>query len=129
MEKRIAIINQGEWGMMEQSQGDYDPIVGALEGMLSTIMDPLLHVGREPPKGEVRVIDDAVEAQRWLRDGDIAIFITRGMISVAKRLAAERPRLKVFLFSGLVPNGEVVFAPKGIIPNEDALEQLIFHSF
>ncbi|PIR97933.1 MAG: hypothetical protein COT89_01625 [Candidatus Colwellbacteria bacterium CG10_big_fil_rev_8_21_14_0_10_42_22] len=126
MTQRVAIINDGQWGRMERNRGDYDVLTKALVKKLSKATN-----AHGEPEGEVQTFESTTEAMQWLQGGTrtgIVIFTTRGMVDVAKRLAVENPRLLVFLFTGLIPEAEVVFVSNDIIHQDEVLTDLVFHS-
>ena len=100
--ERVAIINAGEAFSSSRAHGDYEGFNQLLEEVLKE-------------KGaSVKTIADVDEAISWLSStGGVMVFTTIGMAEEAKRVAKEHPRLKVVLFTGAMPRGEVVFVNKG----------------
>ena len=102
--QRVAIVNAGEWGDMKQSRGDYDLLVEELEGILK----------EAKPAAQVSVVPSTQDALYWVgTDIGCIVYITRGMTREAKKVTAEHPDIRVVLFTGLLPEGEVVFVKKG----------------
>ena len=93
MSNSIAIIDAGKWGEMFRERGDYD-------GHASTLKASL-----EERDVEVQVATSTDEAQSWLasRGGGTALFTSRGMVREARQLISTDPKIRVVLFTGLVP--------------------------
>jgi len=82
---------------------------------------------------EVRVVSDSefVECPdhlQWVSScefmcGGVIIFnsATVGLVEQAKKTAKENQRIRVVIFTGLIPDGEVVFVSKGGISSIEAL--------
>ena len=102
---KVAIVKAGQWGNLLQASGDYDDRVERLEQWLKEARST-----DDQPVAEVLVVKTTDEALAWMGGGSGAIiYVSRGMTEEAKKVAAEHHRIRVTLFTGRVPSGEVVF--------------------
>ncbi len=107
---KVAIIDAGEWGSLRHANGDYSDFVKHLERAAGGARR--WEGSTTSPAADVKVVASVDEARSWLGGDGVAIFISRGMVRAAKALASAYPRMHVILFTGLVPEGEVVFIDK-----------------
>jgi hypothetical protein len=114
MKIKVAIVKQGEWGGLHQSAGDYDLLTEELERRLRDEPDRT-HPDRPDERHfDVKVTRNTQDALAWISgSGDAIIYISRSMIAEAKRVANEYPRLRVIVWTGLLPESEVIFVYKG----------------
>lgn len=111
---KVAIVKQGEWGSLHQSHGDYDLLTKELERRLHDEPDRTHPDRPDERRFDVKVTKNTQDALSWINgSGGAIIFISRSMIAEAKRVASEHPRLRVIVWTGLLPEGEVIFAYKG----------------
>ncbi|MDP3762900.1 MAG: hypothetical protein Q8Q97_02405 [bacterium] len=113
MPTRVAIVNEGEWGAVKREEGDYDEFAGTLEKCLT---EATWSDGNK--KAEVKVVKNSEEALSWLQNAGAMIFVTRGMLWKAKEIAQKHRHIRVVLFTGLIPEGEVIFAEKAYLNRE-----------
>ena len=107
--KRVAIVKAGEWGDMKQDEGHYDRTVELLEDFLRKEM----WASENQPKFAVAVVPNTSDAFSWLGGSAGAIvYISRGMLDEAHKIASEHPRVRVVLYTGAIPEGEVVILSK-----------------
>jgi len=115
--RKIVIVNEGEWGALRQSEGDYDNFVETLKDL----------VERSARKNEmfeeifeaevVRSLDEALVKVASSDQVDCLFFVTRGVLAKARRalegLKSSRHHVpQMILFTGLLPDEEVVLIRK-----------------
>ena len=118
MQTRVAIVKAGHWGNLRQSKGDYDFVVQELEASLKEAAS-----SDGKPCAEVRVVESTEEALAWLYSRGIIVYISRGMTDEAKKVAAEHRYIRAILFTGVIPDGEVVFLRKSWISSDKKRNQ------
>lgn len=110
--QKVAIVNAGEWGGLRQDHGAY-------HGLVETLKESLKEAKRSDGQfaAQVRVVPSTQDALFWVgTSGGCIIYITRGMIREAKKVAAEYSDIRVVLLTGTLPEGEVVLVRKGRTP-------------
>ncbi len=68
--------------------------------------------GRTEKAAEVHVARSINEALGILRGNGILVFVTRGMLGEARRIKHQHPEIRVVVFTGDVPDDEVLIADK-----------------
>lgn len=63
-------------------------------------------------RAEPQIFSTASEALPWLNGYGAMIFLSRGDIEVAKETARAFPNIRVVLYTGLLPKGEVIYIGK-----------------
>lgn len=120
MSKKVAIVHEGEWGMLSQSRGDYGDWVA--------IVKEAIEEAEEAP--EVRVVKKTGEALSWLDGRGVIIFVTRGMVYRAEEITEEYPQMRVILLTGLPPRGiteKVIIINKGEF-NKERFQKIVLAS-
>ncbi|MBI4032768.1 hypothetical protein HY374_03620 [Candidatus Berkelbacteria bacterium] len=120
MRTRVAIVNAGHWGNLREGDDDYTSLVEKLEESLKKAKRT-----DDQPAADVRVVRSTDEALAWLYNRDVIIYISRGMTDEAKKVAAEHPRIRVILFTGLVPDGEVIFVSKTWVYSSEQIRNVV----
>lgn len=75
----------------------------------------------------------AVEAEEKIRrevlnqKTDVVIFMSRDMGWWAKKFAAAFPEKKILVFTGLVPEGEVIWVDKWLIADPQNLRDIVLN--
>lgn len=114
--KRVVIVKEGIWGLM--GGDDYDSWIESVVNSLNRATKKDAYSGEETKMAEsVEVVATLKEAEVLIRESrvDILILKSRSMIQGAREIKAENPRLKVILFTGKVPDEEIIIANKGWI--------------
>jgi hypothetical protein len=112
------------------SKGDYDVLITSfseeLEGMtqLATIGE-----GREKVATTITVksTDEAIALIKGGGDHSL-VFLSRSMIHKAREVKKLYPKIRVVVFTGLIPDDEVIILSKGWIGSSDletSLKQFI----
>lgn len=107
--QKVVIVKEGEL-----KKGSYDLWVTLLKRM----MDGLAEVEVAETFDDALVIMGKSEV-------DALIFISRSMIPRAREIKKERSRLKVVLFSGLIPDDEIILIDKAWGLSHEALRKII----
>jgi len=119
MQIKVAIVNEGEWGSVKREEGTYDTFASDLEKYLT---EATWSDGDK--RAKVKVVKNSEEALSWLQNAGAMIFVTRGMLWKAKEIAQKHRHIRVVLFTGLIPEGEVIFAEKGYL-NREQIEAIV----
>ncbi len=106
MPKRVFIVKEGHWGSVEPKE--YLEQIEIFKEVIESAEDSL---GKK--LAQVTIIETAKEAQEKVTGSDAVIFISRGMERVAEKMASENPRVRVVVFTGLIPKGKVIWFDKG----------------
>lgn len=129
MEKRVAIVDKGEWGVVKRARGDYADLNERLKKALEAAETSDLR-GHKEKAAEVRIVHDVKEASEWLQEYGgygVIIFTTRGTLGEAKRFAEQFPKIRVILLTGLLPEGEVVLFNKAWLRDREQIVELVLH--
>ena len=124
MTTKVAIIKAGEWGKLSQAGGDYDHFTRQLQDTLDEAEQKRWTGGKEKA-AEVKVVKNVDEARAWLSGKGVAIFLTRGMQYVAEALAKESPKMRVLVFTGLLPEGKVIYISKDWTTSIDRIKEFV----
>ncbi len=129
--KRIIIIQEGQWGSLKHE--DYQDFVDYLVNILSNIKREF--DGCFSKKGEkeavVEVVATSAEAEAQIRQQaanariDIVIFVSRDMSTTAERFAKMFPKTKIMVFTGLIPDGQVVWVDKKWLMSPEILKNIV----
>ena len=110
--RRVAIVNAGGYRDHSAEKGSYDSIVENLKWKLEQARIKERDSDEGRPAAEVRIVKSSEEALPWLHDEGTIIFVNRGLLGEAQRIAKWHPRLRGILMTGLLPEGEVILASK-----------------
>lgn len=134
--KRVIIVGEGTWG--QATPGDYKDLVELFRDSLGGAVDSYSIPGSDQAENEkifrVEVVATAVEAEQIIKSAALnqpiekVIFVSRGMELIAERLAATYPQIRVIIFSGLVPEGKIVWVNKSVIHDSNTLKDIVRYS-
>ena len=124
MVKKVLIVNAGGFGSLSAEKGDYDEYIESIKRRLEVAERENGHTGKKEKRAEVQVTENPEEAEERTSRGevDVLIFVTRGLLVKAEKIAAAYPRTEVFLLTGLHPEGTVHILEKswfGALDPED----------
>jgi|SRR3989344_23031 len=102
---KVAIIKSKGWGWTKPEE--YDSLAEELRDALAR--EKYTDGGE---RAEPRIFSMASEALAWLDGYGSMIFLSRGDIDVAKEVASKHPDVRVVLYTGLLPKGEVIYIGK-----------------
>jgi hypothetical protein len=119
--KKVIFVNAGGYGDVSASKGDYDKIIASfseeLEGMtqLATVGE-----GREKVATTITVknTDEAIALIKGGGDHSL-VFLSRSMIPKAREVKRSYPKIRVVVFTGLIPDDEVIIVSKGWVGSSD----------
>lgn len=79
---------------------------------------------------EVEVMETANDALRLIMGEkiDVLVFISRGMMTKARKIKKEYPKLKIVLFTGLIPDEEIILVSKGWLLGVKETQRIILFS-
>jgi len=109
--KKVLICKDGGWGMVKPDE--YQDLIDILKRVLEDVTVPGLN-GKIEKAAEIKVVTTE-EVEKILKSGthvDTLVFFSRGKERIAENIAAAYPRTKVVVFTGLLPEGKVVWVEK-----------------
>jgi hypothetical protein len=109
MARRIAIVSAGEWGSAKRAEGHYDELEQTFFRALEAAETTSFNSVKKERAADVKMVASAEDALQWVGSFGTIIFMTRGLIHDAKRIARDRPSVRVVVYTGLIPEGEIVF--------------------
>ena len=121
MQTKVAIVKAGEWGNRRQSEGHNDELVERLERWLNEARWGT----DDQPAAEVRVVKTTDEALAWVAGRGAIVYVSRGMAEEAKKIATEHRYIRVTLFTGLIPDEEVVFVQNNWISSAKQVQDVV----
>jgi hypothetical protein len=101
--KRVVIVNTGGRRLLLAEKGGYDSFVAFLKDRIE---------GLKEEKIIVEVVTSVEEAMKFFSRMGVLIFITLGMLNEARRIKESHPWLRVIVFTGLLPEDEVILFHK-----------------
>lgn len=122
--KKVIFVNEGGWGDFSASNGDYDKIIASFSKKLEKMTQPAAVVSEREKVATAVTVKSTDEAIQMMEQEDIdsLVFFSRSMISKAREVKKSYPRTRVVVFTGLIPDDEVIIASKGWIGlDSDAL--------
>ena len=126
MTKRVAIVDEGEWGDVRRARGDYADLNKRLKMALEAAETSSLS-GHKEKAAEVKIVQSVKEAGEWLQGYGAIIFTTRGMLGEAKKFAEQFSKIRVILLTGLIPEGEVVLFNKAWLRDRKQIEEIVLY--
>lgn len=120
--KRVFIVAEGQWGSVRPEE--YQGQIRLYQEILSEAEDS------EGKKAAlVTIVDTIQEAERKLKEegADVVVFISRGVEKDAERIARENPRTRVVVFTGLIPEGKVVWVSKAHAADRKTIQSIVLH--
>lgn len=128
MLQKVALVKAGEWGSKRQDKGDYDELV---ERLTNIVEEARQEAGPDRCKikaAKSYVAGSTQEALSWLGGHGVIVFVSRVMATEAKEVASKHPGIRVILFTGLIPEGEVVFISHGWLLQRKEMERILLDS-
>jgi len=115
---KVVIVTSGAWGKVTDKE--YRRYVNILKRHIAEANEAhkkLTHTDIDQYEvEEVKSPDYAIAKLRaWDHDmipRGILVFVTRGLAEKAEEIAAKYPELKVFVFTGLIPDKKVRYIKK-----------------
>jgi len=121
MYKRVFIVAEGQWGMVTSEE--YKEQVERYRRILEEAKD---FQGNRA--AEVTIIDTIAEAEKRLAtEADVVVFISRGVEKAAERIVREHPRVRVIVFTGLIPEGKIVWVRKMFTADRETIQNIVLH--
>ncbi len=122
MSKRVLIVKEGQWGWVEPEE--YQELIKLYTGILEEAKDSL---GNQ--LAQVTIVDTIKEAEARIRmEADVVVFVSRGVEEEAERIAREHPKIRVIVFTGLIPGGKVVWVQKTWAASRESIQNIILYS-
>ncbi|OGC47426.1 hypothetical protein A2713_02330 [candidate division WWE3 bacterium RIFCSPHIGHO2_01_FULL_35_17] len=120
--RKVIIVQEGQWGIVTKK--NYDEFIKILKKIVENAVD-----GNKERIAEVEVVETSAEALTRLemKRIDTLIFISRDMLAEAKKIKKVHHRLKVVLFTGLIPEEEVILVDKGWLFSSKEIERIILY--
>ena len=120
--KRVFIVAEGQWGSVRPEE--YRGEIRLYQRILSEAED-----SGGNKAALVTIIDTIQGAERKLKEegADVVVFISRGVEKDAERIAKENPRTRVVVFTGLIPEGKVVWVSKAHAADRKAIQNIVLH--
>lgn len=127
-------MQEGQWGLVKPE--DYKEQISLYQQTLDEEEEPYGSEGRQVGfrrAAEVRVVATANEAEKIIKTAPlnerigVVIFISRGMERIAEKLAATYPKTKVIVFTGLIPEGKVIWVSKAWATSPEAIQNIVLH--
>ena len=112
--KRVVFVNEGSWG--EAQDSDYDVWVQTIKRVLEGEENTSLKDGNKKEKvAKVDIVESLQDALSIVNRGqvDTLVFRTRAMLDKAREVKKNHKHLRVVVFTGLVPDDEVILLQKG----------------
>ncbi len=123
--RKVVIVNAGGWGDLSAEKGSYDNIARSFQDLLSRAKDKDWYTQQEKPAAEVRIVTNNEEALSWLDGRGTVIYLTRGMLREAHKVAEQYPQIRVVLLTGELPEGEVIITGKHWVDSEVLLKMAL----
>jgi len=125
--KRVLIVKEGQWGSVKPEE--YEEQIELYQRILDEAKD---YKGEKAAK--VEVVATAEKAEKIIKTAplndkiDVVIFISRGMEWIAEKFAATYPRTRVIVFTGLIPEGKVIWLQKSATIGGETIRDIVLHS-
>lgn len=125
MPKRVLIVAEGHWGEVR----DYRDMIESYRRILAAAEVTKFSGNGTEKEAIVEVVETAKEAEREINCGGIyaIIFISRGMEMFAEKFAATYPKIKVVVFTGLIPYGKVIWIDKMWATEPQVVQRIVLH--
>lgn len=111
--KVVLMVKGFTWGIVKQADADTTADIFVRELRSAMVHDPKTKENHRAAMVDVVHYNELEQRLGTHPNPDIVVFPSRGAVVVARRLAAERPRLKIVVLTGKIPDGEVLFVDKG----------------
>lgn len=136
--KKILIVKEGEWGDLHSEKGDYDSLFELLKKTIersTRVFDSFSGKFEQRQVAEVEFVETSKEAMSRVFEAPLnvqvhaVIFKSRSMIDVArkfkKRCCETNRKTKVILFSGLLPEEEVILIEHSWGLDSESIQRII----
>ncbi len=120
-QKKVLIVKGGQWG--SATPGDYERGARTLKRLLEMDEDEKPGAEDERVFSSIEIVDGLKEAMSV--SSDIVIFLSLGQINDARTLKRERLWVKVVIYTGLIPDEEIIWMNKSWPP--EAVREIISH--
>lgn len=123
MTARVLIVREGQWGTATPES--YEQFIEALRETLERAERTGPNNTKEKA-AKVEVVETWAEAEKRLETAPLnlpihtVVFVSRDMGETAKRMASKYPRTRIVVFTGLIPEGEVVWVDKWLLTTGQA---------
>ncbi len=117
--KHVLIINGEGWG--STTKESYDEWINLInENLEEKVDNPDDSDGEKIQLATVDVVDGLEKMYKILKTDsvDVIIFMSRSMITTARKLNNEYPSVSVFVTTGLMPKDEIVLVDKYWLSHE-----------
>ncbi|MFH1098459.1 MAG: hypothetical protein V1723_00830 [Candidatus Uhrbacteria bacterium] len=124
--KRVVIVAHGNWGSMKDD--DYGNWTEAMVRVVESARRTDFDTGQELPCATAEVVPTVAVLREQLGPysrPDIVIFRTRSMLEEARAIKREHPNVRVVVFTGLIPNDEVIIVSKGWELDSTAIQSIV----
>lgn len=124
MANKVVIVTSGQWGVATDE--DYAFWVNLLKERLEEA-----NVRRRKIQARefgIELAETAEEGVAKLSIGGVLVFISRSEATQAEQIADERPDIRVFVLTGLIPPRKVVYLEKSWFGPSPALAESMFSS-
>lgn len=118
--KKIVFVNQGGWGRTKCSRGDYNNLIKLLCEAIEKMSNA--------DGGKVattKVVDNIDEALIKAEEIDSLIFVSRSMISEARKVKKSYPWIDIIVLTGLIPEDEVILVSKAWIGSKQSIQDIL----
>lgn len=124
--KKVVIVREGGWGDLDSKKGSYDTYIAFLKRTIESAEEKDIPTGKMQKVAEVEIIDDlAMVSARLSGSIDTLIFLSRGMLYSARKIKETHPQLKIVVFTGLIPDEEIIIIDKGWSLNPKQIQKVI----
>ena len=131
--KRVIIVKEGQWGGIKEE--DYLPLVNLYREVLERAEVPGPYGdGKKEKAARVEVVATVAEAEKKIKEAplnqriDVVVFISRGVEVEAERLAKSYPKTRIVVFTGLIPEGKIIWVDKAHCADPKMIENIVLHS-
>ncbi|MDO8424364.1 MAG: hypothetical protein Q7S70_00310 [bacterium] len=128
---RVLIVQEGQWGSVPKE--NYLEIVEMYKRVLEEAEESCGSEGKKQKEAEVTIVATASDAERIIKGAPLntevnaVVFVSRDMEDVAEILAATYPKLRVVVFTGLIPDGKVVWVSKAWAADSRSIQNIVLH--
>ncbi len=107
--KRVLIVNAGGRLSLSAEAGSYDQTVENLQRQINGLqrLD-----GTDEKIATVEVVESVEVAEKQSNTANVIIFVTAGLLDAAQSIKSKHPHLRVIVFTGLIPEVEVIVLSK-----------------
>ncbi len=128
--QKIVIVNEGQWGWGVEDERSYDNLVEIFTLALRKAEKKSPGTKKIEKIADVRLVGGADDALKMLKNGfgiDCLIFNSRSMISMAREIKKDYPRVKILVFTELIPDNEIVILNKAWVTTTESIQTFVFN--